>query len=124
MVVSSVFFYFSFAPEDLHAAETQPYQPGDHIQARVLEHSVLGNTDKSSGLVGDRAAYFMVKWQSQQGVMMTATIHFGYASQQQPIVEAFINAIASNPTLDCEVTQHMTLHPVALLSSPLNWFED
>lgn len=113
-----------FAPEELHAAESLPYQPGDRIQARVLEHSVLGNTDKGSGLVGDRAAYFLVEWRSPQGVMMTATFQFGYGSRQQPIVEAFINTVANNPTLDCEVTQRMTLRPVALLSSPLNWFED
>ena len=108
----------------LQQKERLAYQTGDQVQARLLDSSTLANVGKDSGLVGDQAAYYLVELQTPQGIAITASFQFGFSNKHRADVERFVQQLAKDKILTCEVTEHMTLRPVALRSSGVNWFED
>ncbi|TXS95975.1 hypothetical protein FV139_00225 [Parahaliea maris] len=100
------------------------YQPGDRVQVRLLEEVKQPNTGSDSGLVGNRAAYYLVQLDTPQGIPVTAAFQFGYWRKQQDAVEDFSRALALNPELECEVMDDLTLRPTRLKRGAVNWFRE
>jgi len=84
---------------------------------------MTGNSARDSGVVGSQAAYYLVKLDSPLGIPVTACFRFGFSNSQRAAVDAFEAKLLPGASLECVVTDTLSLRPAALLAAGVDWFD-